>query len=110
MWKGYRLPPLLKYGGPFSTKSLTPRQILARIPRTHTHTRGRQGGDLPKWNQQSIGHYVGIDIAYQSIRDAIARYNGDSYRAKCGFPAIWSRLPPSSRPRSSSPCGWSGEG
>mmetsp|Transcript_3855 Transcript_3855/g.13918 ORF Transcript_3855/g.13918 Transcript_3855/m.13918 type:complete len:304 (+) Transcript_3855:217-1128(+) len=48
-----------------------------------------KGGDLPKWAKQEIGHYVGVDIAYKSITDAIQRYNGQQNRAGCNFPAIW---------------------
>jgi mRNA (guanine-N7-)-methyltransferase len=49
-----------------------------------------KGGDLPKWQKQEIGHYVGVDIAYGSICDAIQRYNGNQRnRQGCQFPAIW---------------------
>jgi SAM-dependent methyltransferase len=49
-----------------------------------------KGGDLPKWSKQEIGHYVGVDIAYGSICDAIQRYNGNERnRQGCQFPAVW---------------------
>lgn len=49
-----------------------------------------KGGDLPKWQKQDIGHYVGVDIAYGSICDAIQRYNGNERnRQGCQFPARW---------------------
>ena len=49
---------------------------------------GQQGGDLAKWNESGIGHYVGIDIADRSVEDAIVRYN-DTKRWKCNFPTSW---------------------
>jgi mRNA (guanine-N7-)-methyltransferase len=49
-----------------------------------------KGGDLPKWSKQEIGHYVGVDIAYGSICNAIERYNGNERnRQGCQFPAVW---------------------
>ena len=35
-----------------------------------------KGGDLLKWANARIRHYVGIDIAHNSVRGAVARYNG----------------------------------
>jgi hypothetical protein len=50
-----------------------------------------KGGDLLKFQHGRCGYYVGIDIALQSVRDAVARYNGAS---GCGSP-----------PPDYSPCG-----
>ena len=45
-----------------------------------------QGGDLAKWCKQKIRHYVGIDIADASVKDAVDRY---SKVRNIDFPAIW---------------------
>ncbi|KAL1529363.1 hypothetical protein AB1Y20_000315 [Prymnesium parvum] len=46
-----------------------------------------KGGDLLKFKVGRCGRYVGIDIAQQSVRDAVMRYNGASGRAPMPFPA-----------------------
>ncbi|CDK25348.1 unnamed protein product [Kuraishia capsulata CBS 1993] len=33
-----------------------------------------KGGDLQKWHQSKIGHYTGIDLSDDSIKEAIRRY------------------------------------
>lgn len=43
-----------------------------------------KGGDLKKWKEQHILHYVGVDIADGSIRDAVERYKS---MLNPGFPA-----------------------
>ena len=43
-----------------------------------------KGGDLKKWKERSILHYVGVDIADGSIADAVRRYKG---MMNAGFPA-----------------------
>ena len=43
-----------------------------------------KGGDLKKWKERSILHYVGVDIADGSIADAVRRYKG---MLNAGFPA-----------------------
>lgn len=44
-----------------------------------------KGGDLQKWKEQRPRHYVGVDIAEGSIRDALHRFqeiNGISFPAR----------------------------
>jgi hypothetical protein len=53
------------------------------------HTLKTQGGDLPKWANAKIGHYVGIDIALKSVQDGVGRYNESGKRTLCDFPSVW---------------------
>ena len=48
-----------------------------------------KGGDLLKFKAGKCGSYVGIDIAVQSVRDAVSRYNGSNGRAPMPFPALF---------------------
>jgi len=41
------------------------------------------GGDLLKYNAVHIGHYVGVDLSFESLKEAIRRYNA----SKLHFPA-----------------------
>lgn len=43
-----------------------------------------KGGDLKKWKERSIYHYVGVDIADGSIADAVNRFKN---MPNAGFPA-----------------------
>ena len=36
-----------------------------------------KGGDLNKWERRQVGLYAGVDIAHESIRDLMQRYNGE---------------------------------
>jgi mRNA (guanine-N7-)-methyltransferase len=46
-----------------------------------------KGGDMLKFKAGGCGHYVGIDIALESVRDAVRRYNGASGRQSMPFAA-----------------------
>ena len=48
-----------------------------------------KGGDLLKFKAGRCGRYFGIDIAVQSVRDAVSRYNGANGRAAMPFPATF---------------------
>ena len=46
-----------------------------------------KGGDMLKFKAGNCAHYVGVDIAAQSVCDAVARYNGSHGRGGMPFPA-----------------------
>ena len=46
-----------------------------------------KGGDMLKFKAGGCGHYVGMDIALASVRDAVRRYNGAAGRQSMPFPA-----------------------
>ena len=48
-----------------------------------------KGGDMLKFKQGKCAMYVGIDIAAQSVRDAIERYNGTNGRPGMPFAATF---------------------
>lgn len=41
------------------------------------------GGDLKKYNACNVGYYVGVDLSFESLKEAIKRYN----EINCHFPA-----------------------
>ena len=41
-----------------------------------------KGGDLNKWERRQVGLYAGVDIAHESIRDLMQRYNGEGASQK----------------------------
>eukprot|EP00962_Isochrysis_galbana_P060975 scaffold36083_cov112-Isochrysis_galbana.AAC.6 len=46
-----------------------------------------KGGDMLKFKAGGCGHYVGVDIALESVRDAVRRYNGAHGRQSMPFAA-----------------------
>jgi len=48
-----------------------------------------KGGDMLKFKAGGCAAYVGIDIAGQSVRDAVYRYNGANGRPGMNFPATF---------------------
>ena len=46
-----------------------------------------KGGDMLKFKAAAAAHYVGVDIAHESVRDAVARFNGVPPRPPMPFSA-----------------------
>lgn len=46
-----------------------------------------KGGDMLKFKAAGAAHYVGVDIAHESVRDAVARFNGVPPRPPMPFSA-----------------------
>lgn len=44
-----------------------------------------KGGDMGKWNFNRIKKYVGIDIASESVKNAIERFKASNWEFKCRF-------------------------